>query len=82
MLCDLIVSIRPFRIRSRCSPVLTRTSIDGPVGARDDACEHVRDCREPVRILDQDAPFFEAVDTIAEREVVLVRGRIAPSPES
>ena len=39
------------------------------------ACEHVRDCLEPVRILDQDAPFFEAVDTITEREVVLVRGK-------
>lgn len=38
-------------------------------------CKHVRDCREPVRILDQDAPFFEAVDTITEREVVLVRGK-------
>lgn len=39
------------------------------------ACQHVRDCLEPVRILDQDAPFFEAVDTITEREVVLVRGK-------
>lgn len=38
-------------------------------------CKHVRDCLEPVRILDQDAPFFEAVDTITEREVVLVRGK-------
>ena len=43
--------------------------------ARGDACEFVRDCLEPVRILDQDAPFFEAVDTITEQEVVLVRGR-------
>ena len=39
------------------------------------ACEHVRDCLEPVRTLDQDAPFFDAVDTITEREVVLVRGK-------
>ena len=38
-------------------------------------CTHVRDCLERVRILDQDAPFFEAVDTITEREVVLVRGK-------
>lgn len=38
-------------------------------------CKHVRDCLERVRILDQDAPFFEAVDTITEREVVLVRGK-------
>ena len=47
----------------------------GRVRASGDACEHVRDCLEPVRILDQDAPFFEAVDTITEREVVLVRGK-------
>lgn len=47
----------------------------GRVRARGDACEHVRDCLEPLRILDQDAPFFEAVDTITEREVVLVRGK-------
>jgi len=46
----------------------------GRVRARGDACTHVRDCLEPVRILYQDAPFFEAVDTITEREVVLVRG--------
>ena len=38
-------------------------------------CQHVRDCLEPVRILDQDAPFFDAVDTITEQEVVLVRGK-------
>ncbi len=47
----------------------------GRVRARGDACKHVRDCLEPVLILDQDAPFFEAVDTITEKEVVLVRGR-------
>ena len=47
----------------------------GRVRARGDACTHVRDCLEPVRILDQDAPFFEAVDTITEEEVVLVRGK-------
>ena len=47
----------------------------GRVRASGDACEHVRDCLESVRILDQDAPFFEAVDTITEREVVLVRGK-------
>ena len=47
----------------------------GRVRASGDACEHVRDCLEPVRILEQDAPFFEAVDTITEREVVLVRGK-------
>ena len=46
----------------------------GRARARGDACEHVRDCLEPVRILDQDAPFFEAVDTITEEEVVLIRG--------
>ena len=47
----------------------------GRVRARGDACEYVRDCLEPVRILDQDDPFFEAVDTITEQEVVLIRGR-------
>ena len=47
----------------------------GRVRARGDACKHVRDCLEPVHILDQDAPFFEAVDTITEHEVVLVRGK-------
>ncbi|MXW18578.1 MAG: CBS domain-containing protein [Gemmatimonadetes bacterium] len=47
----------------------------GRVRARGDACEHVRDCLEPVRILDQDAPFFKAVDTITDQEVVLVRGK-------
>ena len=46
----------------------------GRARARGDACEHVRDCLEPVRILDQDNPFFEAVDTITEEEVVLIRG--------
>lgn len=47
----------------------------GRARASGDACEHVRDCLEPVHILGQDAPFFEAVDTITEREVVLVRGK-------
>lgn len=47
----------------------------GRARARGGACEHVRDCLEPVRILEQDAPFFETVDTIAEEEVVLVRGK-------
>lgn len=47
----------------------------GRARARGDTCEFVRDCLEPVRILDQDAPFFEAVDTITEEEVVLVRGK-------
>ena len=47
----------------------------GRARARGDACEHVRDCMETVRILDQDAPFFEAVDEITEKEVVLVRGK-------
>ncbi len=47
----------------------------GRVRARGDACEFVRDCLKPVRIIDQDAPFFEAVDTITEKEVVLVRGQ-------
>ena len=47
----------------------------GRARARGEACEHVRDCMETVRVLDQDAPFFEAVDTITEKEVVLVRGR-------
>jgi len=47
----------------------------GRVRARGDICEHVRDCLEPVRILNQDAPFFKAVDTITEQEVVLVRGK-------
>ena len=47
----------------------------GRVRARGDACEFVRDCLEPVPIIHQDAPFFEAVDTITEKEVVLVRGQ-------
>jgi len=47
----------------------------GRVRASGDVCEYVRECLEPVRILEQDAPFFEAVDTITEREVVLVRGK-------
>ena len=47
----------------------------GRVRASGEPCKFVRDCLDPVRILDQDAPFFEAVDTITEQEVVLVRGR-------
>lgn len=47
----------------------------GRARASGEPCEFVRDCRESVQILDQDAPFFEAVDTITEREVVLVRGK-------
>ena len=47
----------------------------GRVRARGGACEFVRDCLEPVHILDQDSPFFQAVDTITEKEVVLVRGQ-------
>ena len=47
----------------------------GRVRARGDACEFVRDCLESVPIIHQDAPFFEAVDTITEKEVVLVRGQ-------
>ena len=38
-------------------------------------CRFVRDCLEDIHVLDQDAPFFEAVNTITEREVVLVRGK-------
>lgn len=47
----------------------------GRARASGEPCEFVRDCLESVRILGQDAPFFEAVDTITEREVVLVRGK-------
>ena len=47
----------------------------GRARARGSVCEFVRDCLEDVRILNQEAPFFEAVDTITEEEVVLVRGR-------
>ena len=47
----------------------------GSARARGAACQFVRDCMEEVRILHQDAPFFEAVDTITEEEVVLVRGK-------
>lgn len=48
----------------------------GEARVRGGACEFVRDCleAEPVSILAQDAPFFEAVKTINEKEVVLVRG--------
>lgn len=38
-------------------------------------CRFVRDCLEEIYVLDQDAPFFKAVDAITEREVVLVLGR-------
>ena len=47
----------------------------GRARARGDTCEFVRDCVEPVPILNQDDPFFDAVDTINEKEVVLVLGR-------
>ena len=47
----------------------------GRARARGATCEFVRDCMETPHILDQDAPFFEAVDAITEKEVVLVRGR-------
>ena len=47
----------------------------GRARARGDKCRFVRECLEDVRILGQDAPFFEAVDTITERDVVLVRGK-------
>ena len=47
----------------------------GRARARGAACEFVRDCIESAPILDQDAPFFEAVDIIAEKEVVLVQGK-------
>lgn len=43
------------------------------VGGR--PCEHVRDCLEDIPVLDQDDPLFDAVETIAETGVVLVRGR-------
>lgn len=46
----------------------------GRARASGDACEHVRDCLEDIRILPQDAPFFAAVDTITKEEVVLIRG--------
>ena len=46
----------------------------GRARASGDACEHVRDCLEDIRIIPQDAPFFAAVDTITEEEVVLIRG--------
>ena len=46
----------------------------GRARARGDACRFVRDCLEEIRVLDLDAPFFEAVDTITEEEVVLIRG--------
>jgi len=60
--------------RRRIDGMVSWRSI-GRVRARGDACEHVRDCLESVRILDQDDPFFEAVDTITKEEVVLVRGK-------
>ena len=47
----------------------------GRVKARGGEGKHVRDCMESVRILKQDAPFFEAVQVINEEEVVLVRGK-------
>ena len=47
----------------------------GRVRASGGECKHVRDCLEHVRILDQDAPFFEAVQVINEKEVVLVQGK-------
>lgn len=60
--------------RRRIDGMISWRSI-GRVRARGGDCEFVRECLEDVHILDQDAPFFEAVDAITEREVVLVRGR-------
>ena len=37
--------------------------------------EFVRECLEPIHQLQQDAPFFQAVEEIAKREVVLIMGR-------
>ena len=46
----------------------------GQARARGATCEFVRECTESVPMLDQDAPFLEAVDIITEKEVVLVLG--------
>jgi CBS domain-containing protein len=37
------------------------------------ACKHVRDCMEKVEIVSSDTHLFDAVKTIAQKEVVLVR---------
>ena len=47
----------------------------GRARARGAECKFVRECLEPIHTLDQDDPFFEAVDAITEKEVVLVRGK-------
>ena len=46
----------------------------GRARARGAACKFVRDCLEDVHVIDQDALFFEAVDAITEKEVLLVLG--------
>ena len=60
-----------------------RRDIDGMISwrsigrarARGAECKHVRDCLENVSVIDQDAAFFDAVETITEKEVVLVLGK-------
>ena len=47
----------------------------GRAKVRGDACKFVRDCVEDIHVLDQDAPFFEAVNAITQKEVVLVLGK-------
>ena len=47
----------------------------GQARVRGQSSEFVRDCMEPIHQLQQDAPFFQAVEEIAQREVVLVMGR-------
>ena len=47
----------------------------GRARVRGAACRFVRDCVEDIHVLDQDAPFFEAVNAITQKEVVLVLGK-------
>ncbi len=36
-------------------------------------CKYIRDCIEPIEIVDSDCPLLEAIDLISRKEVVLVR---------
>lgn len=46
----------------------------GQARVKGQSIESVRDCLEPIYQLQQDAPFFQAVEEITKREVVLVMG--------
>ena len=45
----------------------------GRARVRNDPCQVVRDCMEPVSDMGQDTPLLEAIATVAREEVVLIR---------